>query len=618
VALVAAVLGGLAGATRPAAAGVIPATSIDGPSPDIAAVGGVALARDAGGGVVYLKRSGGVAHVFVALVANGVWSAPQQIDTGLPGDSAQPVIAAAEKGRVAICFLNGGQIYGSVRPNATQGFTSPQAIAPALSDPSLSMGSSGTAYVSFTATDGKGDDVRAARLDRKDTAFNLLPSALNQSPSSLAGVGAPKRSRVIVSADGTGLVTWGEDGTDGRTHVHLRRVFGTQVSVVDNDATLGSLDGRPGGSADSPDVGVQYDSSYGWLTFRQTFSDGGTLRSRVVVVELLGSALQPPVAVDSLASGGLDAADAPRIAIDGLGDGLVAAELQGSHAVVAGSESGNGFAGGQQINASPDSVAPTPVVALGQNNHGLVAWQPDQGSVQARGFDAGTPDIQFALSQPAFGATDVVDGFGAAADSRGDAAVAFQQGDPGGRRVVVGVNVIPPGKFSGLTTESTLRSSRVRLTWKPALEVWSPPTYTVKIDGVVYGTTTTTQLLASVPPGGHHWRVTATDASGETTLSPERRLVVNPGKLRATLNVRGLPKVGAVVRFGVHLRSTDPHHRGIHVRSASLDFGDQTVPVKGVTATHTYAHPGDYLVVATVTDQAGRTTAAAKLLHVTP
>jgi chitodextrinase len=88
--------------------------------------------------------------------------------------------------------------------------------------------------------------------------------------------------------------------------------------------------------------------------------------------------------------------------------------------------------------------------------------------------------------------------------------------------------------------------------------------------------------------------------------------------LRATLNVRGLPKVGAVVRFGVHLRSTDPHHRGIHVRSASLDFGDQTVPVKGVTATHTYAHPGDYLVVATVTDQAGRTTAAAKLLHVTP
>jgi hypothetical protein len=158
----------------------------------------------------------------------------------------------------------------------------------------------------------------------------------------------------------------------------------------------------------------------------------------------------------------------------------------------------------------------------------------------------------------------------------------------------------------------------VRLTWKPALEVWSPPTYTVKIDGVVYGTTTTTQLLTSVPPGAHHWRVTATDASGETTLSPERRLVVNPGKLRATLNVRGLPKVGAVVRFGVHLRSTDPHHRGIHVRSTSLDFGDQTVPVKGVTATHTYAHPGDYLVVATVTDQAGRTTAAAKLLHVTP
>jgi hypothetical protein len=609
---------GLAGATPPAAAGVIPATSIDGPSPDIAAVGGMALARDAGGGVVYLKRVGGVAHVFVGLVTNGVWSAPQQIDAGLPGDSAQPVIAAAENGRVAICFLNGGMIYGSVRPNATQGFTPPQAIAAALSDPSVSMGISGAAYVSFTALDSKGANVRAARLDRKGTAFDLLPSALNQSPSSLAGVGAAKRSRVIVSGDGTGLVTWAEDGTDGRTHVHLRRVFGTQVSVVDNDATLASLDGRPGLSADSADVGIQYDSSYGWLTFRQSFNDGGALRSRVVVMELLGSALQPPVAVDSLTFPGLDAADAPRIAINGLGDGLVAAELQGSHAVVAGSESGSGFAGAQQINSSPNTFVPTPVVALGQNNFGLVAWQPDPGSVQARAFDSGTPVIQIVLSQPAFGATDVLDGFGAAADSRGDSAVAFQQGDPGSRRVVVAVNVTPPGKFSGLTTESTLRSSRVRLTWKPSPEVWSPATYTVKIDGVLYGTTTSTQLLTSVPPGRHHWRVTAADASGETTLSPERRLVIDPGKLRAKLTVRGLPKVGGPLRFGVHLRSTDPHHRGIHVRSASIDFGDQTPPVQGVTTSHVYAHPGDYLVLATVTDQAGRTTAAAKLLHITP
>jgi hypothetical protein len=611
-------LWGVAGPTHPAVAGVIPATSIDGPSPDIAAVGGVALARDAGGGVVYLKRVGGIAHVFVALVTNGVWSAPQQIDAGLPGNSAQPVIAAAEQGRVAICFLNGGVIYGSVRPNATQGFTAPQAIAPALADPSLSMGISGTAYVSFTAFDGTGDDVRAARLDRKDTAFAPLPSPLNQSPSSFAGVGAAKRSRVIVSADGTGLVTWGEDGTDGRTHVHLRRVFGTQVSVVDNDATLASLDGRPGGSADSPDVGIQYDSSYGWLTFRQTFNDAGVLRSRVVVMQLLGSALQPPVAVDSLTFPGLDGADAPRIAIDGLGDGLVAAELQGSHNVVAGSQSGSGFAGGQTINASPDSLAPTPVVALGQNNIGLVAWQPDAGSVQARVFDSGTPFIQIALSQPAFGATDVFDGFGAAADSRGDAVVGFQQGDLGARRVVVAANVTPPGKFSGLTTESTLRSSRVRLSWKPAREVWSPPTYTVKIDGVVYGTTTNTQLVTSVPPGSHHWRVIATDASGETTLWPERRLVVNPGRLRATLTVRGVPKVGAPLRFGVHLVSTDPHHRGIHVRSASIDFGDQTPALKGVTASHAYAHPGAYLVLATVTDRGGRTTAAAKLVQVTP
>jgi hypothetical protein len=148
--------------------------------------------------------------------------------------------------------------------------------------------------------------------------------------------------------------------------------------------------------------------------------------------------------------------------------------------------------------------------------------------------------------------------------------------------------------------------------------VWSPHTYTVKIDGVVYGTTTATKLLVSVPPGRHHWRVTATDASGESTLSPERRLVINPGRLTATLTVRGVHKAGAVLRFGVHLRSTDPHHRGVHVRSASIAFGDQTPAVKGVTATHGYLKPGVYLAVATVTDQAGRTVAAVKQLTITP
>lgn len=597
-------------------AGLVPGVSIDGPSPDIVGVGGVALARDATGGVVFVRRIGGVAHVFASFVAGGVWSAPRQVDTGVAGPSSQPVIAAAENGRVAICFLSGGTLYGSVQTAAGRGFTPPQAIAPALSDPSLSMGISGTAYVSFTAVNGTGADVRAARLDRKDTNFNVLPSSLNATPASRAGVGAAKRSRVAVAGDGTGLVAWAEDGTDGRTHVHLRRVFGLQVSAVDNDATLPSLAGHAGGSADSPDVGTQYDSSFGWLAFRQVFDDSGTPRSRAVAVGLVGSELQPPTSVDSLGFPAGDGADAPRVAIDGAGDGLVASGLQAGHNVIGAVEAGNGFNAGQAINAAPAANPPTPVVALGQKNIGLVAWQPDTGSIQGREFDDGTPAAQLQLSRPDFGQTDAADGLAAAADGPGDVIVGFPQGDPANRRVVVAADIVPPAKFTARTTEHKLPRVRVLLQWRPSASTWSPPTYTVELDGVPIATTTATHLPAIVPPGTHRWRVVATDAAGQISVTPLRRLQVASSPLQVTLSVSSAATVGVPVRVGAH--SSDRKHHRVRLRKATIDFGDQTPPVVGVVAAHAYAKPGTYRVVVTVSDAAGHSTAAQKFVHVLP
>jgi hypothetical protein len=608
----------LAFGTAQAHAGLVPGVSIDGPSPDIVGVGGVALARDATGGVVYVRRIGGVAHVFVSLVAGGVWSAPRQVDMELAGPSSQPVIAAAEGGRVAICFLSGGTLYGSVQAAAGRGFTAPQAIGAALSDPWLSMGISGTAYVSFTAVDGVGADVRAARLDRKDTNFNVLPSPLNSTPASRAGVGAAKRSRVSVAGDGTGLVTWAEDGTDGRTHVHLRRVFGLEVSALDNDATLPSLVGHAGGSADSPDVGTQYDSSFGWLAFRQAFDDSGTPRSRVVVVALVGSALQPPTPVDSLGFPAGDGADAPRIAIDGAGDGLVASELQAGHNVIGAVETGNGFNAGQAVNPAPAANAPAPVVALSQKNIGLAAWQPDTGSIQAREFDDGTPAAQLQLSRPDFGQTDAADGLAAAADAPGDVIVGFPQGDPANRRVVVAADIVKPANFTARTTERKLPRVRVLLQWRPAASTWSPPTYTVELDGVPIATTAATQLPVIVPPGTHHWRVVATDAAGQTSVTPLRRLQVASSPLQVVLSVSSTATVGVPVRVGVHVHSSDRKHRRVRLRTSTIDFGDQTPAARGVVATHAYAKPGTYRVLVTVSDVAGRSTAAQKFVHVVP
>ena len=46
-------------------AGVFPGEVIDGPSSALVKIGGVDLARDGSGAVVYVKQDGGVDHIFV-------------------------------------------------------------------------------------------------------------------------------------------------------------------------------------------------------------------------------------------------------------------------------------------------------------------------------------------------------------------------------------------------------------------------------------------------------------------------------------------------------------------------------------------------------------------------
>ncbi len=88
----------LAGHAQPARAVILPATTIDGPSEEIVGFGGVAMAEDGTGGLVYLKRVDGVAHVFVSRYAEGHWSAPIRVDTEEPYAASWPRIGAAEGG----------------------------------------------------------------------------------------------------------------------------------------------------------------------------------------------------------------------------------------------------------------------------------------------------------------------------------------------------------------------------------------------------------------------------------------------------------------------------------------------------------------------------------------
>ena len=590
-------------------AGVVPGQSLDGPSPDLLAVGGAAMAADGGGAVAYLRGDGGVAHVFVVLLAGGVWTAPVRVDAPLAGAAAQPVVAAGAHGRVAVAFLSGGALYAAVRPSGAGALGPPQLVAPAASDPSLSMGLSGSAYLAYAVPAG---DVRAARLDRTAAAFTGLPDPLAPQPGGGAGSGPLRRARVVVSADATGLVAWGADAPDGRTHVLARRVYGLHVGSVVTDVGLDQLAGLAGGSADSPDVGIEDDSSYAWIGFRQTFAvPGGTPAARTLVRPLVGSELGPPAALDGLTFPATDSPLGPSLAIDGVGDGVAATRLSTSGTVVGSvlAPGGRDFGLGQAVDAVPAAgpSAPAPVAAVSRTGPGLVAFATADGGLEARLLSHGATVGDARLARPDFGPLAPDGGLAAASDAKGDAIVAFLQGDASARRLAVAAVVPPPGPLAGLTTDHFIRVARPLLQWTASRGAFSPIAYTVVLDGKPIATTAATslELPAALTDGVHQWQVIARDSLGQQTPSPVRALRIAARPPVVAIAVSGARRAGAALGFAVAVKAP------AGLAAVTIDFGDGA-RARGARASHRYARAGRFTVRVTAVDRLGNRAVVAR------
>ena len=62
------------------------------------------MAEDGTGGLVYLKRVGGVAHVFVSRFLGGRWQTPIQADPGQPFAASWPRIGAGDGGELVVTW----------------------------------------------------------------------------------------------------------------------------------------------------------------------------------------------------------------------------------------------------------------------------------------------------------------------------------------------------------------------------------------------------------------------------------------------------------------------------------------------------------------------------------
>jgi hypothetical protein len=602
-----------------ARAGFIPAVAVDGPSADVVSAGDVELARDGGGALVHLRLEAGAAHVFVSTLVQGAASAPARVDGGQLSDSSQPRVAVASGGRVLVAWVNDGQLWAALRPSSATPFSPPQLVSGAalgagvggVHDPSLSMTINGKAYAGFTTGGG---DVLAAYM-AIDGTWSHPDAPLDVDPArDSAG------SAVAASGDGTALFAWTETGGDGVSHVMARRAIRERLGTVPREVSVGALDGRPGGSADSPGVGIEYDPSYAWVSFRQDFDDGGVVTSRALARRLKASNFDRPVPIDGLSFPAGAGADQPRIAFTGRGRGTFSAALRGPFGVVGTLLKNDVFEPTRRLDAGSVGAPPYPVPTAVDDSTGTVSWQRGVG-IAARHITREVEDPEVELSVPSFGPADASAGLEASADRAGNAAITFAQGDPSARRVVVALYDNPPRAPAAHNDEKWRSEGRPKLHWATIVDGWSARVqYRLEIDHVAVATLTRTTYRprTPIPDGDHRWRIVTVDARGQETTGIDRFLRIDTRRPAAALKAPRRVRRRGLARFTVSVSDAAP---GSGIASVELDFGDgakATAPVAGglARASHRYLVSGRRTVRATAIDRAGNRRSVARALAV--
>lgn len=581
-----------------AQAGLFLGDAVDGPSPDVVSLGDVDLGRDGTGALAYVRRADGVDHIFVARFDGGVFKPPERIDGALAAAGSQPVVGAADGGRLVIAFVSGGTVYGVVRPATDQAFSEPVPLGPGVA-PAVDLSINGTAFASFSSA----GDVVVSRLDRRTNTWTTLPQRADVDPARVAAA-AGGRSRVAISADGIGVVTWGEAG-----HVFARKMFGTALSNAPQDLTPAAVDGRPTALSELPEIDAEDDSSYAWIVFRQSFADGGA--SRVLATRQRGTGFDPPIAIDA----GGEPVGEPQIDINGRGVGLALTTGAASGQPMAAILDKDTFAPGFRLfgpSVAGAGVAP----AISENNDGLMAsvlgGPGEQPYVRVRPYENDGPvGPEAVVTRPELGPVDATRGFDAAADRAGGFVVVWVQGGANARQIVAAYDDRPPLSFAGNTYQRCCVNATPRLTWQPAFNLWGSPHYQVLVDGKVAGETDDTALQLSVPLTGstHRWQVRATDIRGQFKTSRSRLLRIDD--LRPRLSVRYKRKQRIVT---LSVRARDPNtgqHRAAGMKGISVAWGDSSLAARGIfelRSTHRYSRNGSYSLEITAVDKAGNAT----------
>jgi len=623
---------------QPAAAVILPAVTIDGPSQEIVGFGGVAMSEDGTGGLVYLKRVDGVAHVFVSRFVGGRWLAPIQADRGQPFAASWPRIGAANNGQLVVIWATPfatekgegferpvDELLSSTLDPGSSGFGPQVIVDPNIGDatgtsPDIAMSPTAQADVVYRVINSSGkipilrpgdvdEEVRVAHYQGERW---LKLGAINRNPGiSMRPPTAANAPQVAINRTGSAVVVWQEPELTGAfpARIWARRLFGANLDYV-LPVSAPSFGGSPIESdADAPSVSISL-LGQAEVAYRLGIAAGSPLPGPRIFLNTLpdgesenGSVFTGAIVADAAVPGGRGARiGPPSIDVDEHREVRLLYDANGIARVVEGND--KGLSG--TLSLGPSFVTPEAPSAsvMNQAGGGVSAWvSAEPNGIPAVAVREDFPDDAVQTALVGGGAGGPIGELAVGRSGLGDGLIAFQQGALGNAAILAAEATAPPTNVVLNGPRGWVRPSAARVNWAPSVSGDGPLTYHVVLDGrelAVPAGASQLQLDARrLGNGKHQAQLLATDIDGQSTLSPPLSLEIDGGIPTVTL---------ARSRNGreVTIRISDAYS-GVDAGAITVSFGDGQGAHGKRTFHHGYARAGIYHVTVHVRDRIGNT-----------
>jgi hypothetical protein len=604
------------------------------------------MAEDGTGGVVYLKRVQGVAHVFVVRYLNGRWLAPIRVDTGEPYAASSPQIGAADNGELLVVWATpfatvGGkpvqELVSATLGPGSETFGEAQIVDPDIGEgngatPDLAMSSTAQADVVYRVVEERGavqplhagdvtEQVRVARFDGERWsrlgAVNFDP-ALSMRPPTEAN--APK---IAIGPTGNAVVVWQEPEVNGVARIWARRLFGATVDypMLVSQTTY---NGAPiNEDSDAPTVSISR-VGQAEVAYRQVAGRGSPLPGPRIFLNILsdgestdGAEFKGATVADTGVAGGRNATvGRPSIDIDERQSLRLLYDSNGTPRVVEGNDrglSGTVSLGSPFVGSEAAAANELPSASvMGPEGGGVSAWP----SANAQG----APELGVREDFPGGGVqTGLLSGglggpIGNLAVGRsglGDGLVAFQQGQLGDAAIVGSEVSAAPAQFVISAPKGWIRPGQALVSWEEAASANGPLTYAVVLDGHrlstpagAFSMTISPHILA---PGKHQLQLLVTDRYGQSTLTSASTLRIDGPPVVQVTRAKGRGEVSVTVSDA---------QSGVASGSVEVSFGDGRRAHGRARLKHRYAHGGRYSITIRARDQLGQSVVAHRVVSV--